>query len=176
VFIGSIDEILQPKEMTMTLKINQALIRKLCIERHGAVMGEIAFQAELAATKYLEEYELMMRDRTEAEAELSDLRAKLPSLEPLQKSADDAYERWIVKCEALDTQRLKNENAAAALHQRIRDLNVRLTQHFYPPPKEEWKALTSREAAQIDKDTWKPSLADHSLGRMMNSREDRGHI
>jgi len=155
----------------MPLSINEKLLRKYCLEHHGPTLGEIVFTVKLAElNKKLAEHERVLAQLEALEADRLALRSQLPRLEPLQQAMNDRYRDWLQACEALEAQRIKNEQAESMIGAKIADLESRRVEFFRAPIRTEWRELSPAEKASVDAQTWRPSLADLGEAALINRR------
>jgi hypothetical protein len=150
-------------------KINEALIRRQCLREHGQIMGSILVEHQLAAIrKHANEYEALQAEHAAADAALLAVNASVPNLAPLRAAMQAAHAAWLAACEALETQRIKNEQAGSRARSQLDDVRQRMAAHLASSRPEGW----SKSDLSQD-DVYREGLVDHSLRQQINADSRR---
>ncbi len=153
--------------MSKRLQINETLLKRLCLERHGS-LGELAFQSELAkAQKALAEYEALSLEHTSLDAELAVMRSARPGLAELEQLRDLLNTEWLHACGAADQRRIECEGREAAVQTKIFEVVRRQRALIAFQPTGEWIPLSTTERAYHEARTPRESLAVSGEARLI---------
>jgi hypothetical protein len=87
----------------MTIRINEVLLKKHCIDKHGETLGEVVFAHEMEKQKrILDDYRELLSNRDALEVEIAAFEETLPRLEPLEQAMNVANQVWLAACAALE--------------------------------------------------------------------------
>jgi hypothetical protein len=151
----------------MQYRVNEKLLMERCVRAHGE-LGETVFTVELARqNRRIAEFHELERERDSVQAALDELQAT-QTLAHWQRAMDDAYAAWLVACNALEAQRVKNVQASQPLEMKLNDLRARIAT-FHDPSRSEWTPLSARDKAGQDARAPKLSWSDESKIKMEQS-------
>jgi hypothetical protein len=151
----------------MTIRINEVLLKKHCIDKHGETLGEVVFAHEMEKQRrILENYREMLRARDALEVEIASLEATLPRLEPLERAMNLAYQSWMDACAALEDQRVKNVATAGPLQTKLANLRTQIAFAFSPPNEGKWALPKAEDLARHESQTFRPSMEDESKEKL----------
>jgi hypothetical protein len=154
----------------MTIRINEVLLKKHCIEKHGETLGEVVFAHEMEKQrKTLDNYRGMLMERDALEIEITAFEATLPRLEPLEQAMSVANQVWIDACAALEDQRVRNVAAAGPLQAKLAHLRTQISFALSPPNEGKWALPSAEELARHEAQTIRPSMEDESITKLASN-------
>jgi hypothetical protein len=116
-------------------------LRRQIIEKHGPVLGEILFEAEFARrTRITERARKLAAELAEARAQFDAHSTQLAeNLPPLRAAMDEAYEKWLSACNALEGQRVRNDATLSPLMTRIGELVKQINEPVFAEGLIQWE-------------------------------------